>query len=58
VLWLLLLALQMLLEAQGMQERVLELRVQSAITSNRLVRLNNPATSRKLATLHAALQHG
>lgn len=48
--------LQMLLEAQGMQERVLELRVQAAITSNRLVRLNNPATARKLATLHAALQ--
>ena len=53
--WLLLPLMQMVLEAQAMQEEVLQLRVRTAINSNRLVRLHNPVTANQLATLHQAL---
>ena len=46
-------AIQMLSEAQGMHDDVLELKVRAAILGNRITRLDNPITNCKLAQLNA-----
>eukprot|EP00198_Chlamydomonas_reinhardtii_P000792 XP_001690127.1 predicted protein [Chlamydomonas reinhardtii] len=43
----------MLLEAQAMRDEVLDLRVQAALTSNRLVRLDNPMLRDRISRLKA-----
>ena len=46
-----LLSVQMLAEAQQMQNEVLELRVQTAITGNEVARMDNPILLARLQTL-------
>lgn len=45
------LAMQMMLEVQRMHDEVLECKVDVAISSNRLTRLDNPIVHDKLRTL-------
>ncbi len=47
---------RMRLEAEEMQAKMLELRVQTAINANRLVRLDNPIVFSRLDTLQAELE--
>ena len=45
------LSVQMLAEAQQMQNEVLELRVQTAITGNEVARMDNPILLARMQTL-------
>lgn len=45
------LLVQMFLECQKMHDEVLEVKVQAAITSNKLLRIDNPIMNDKLASL-------
>ena len=45
----------MLLEAENLFDHVLELKLQTAIASNRLIRLDNPIVNDKLASMHQQL---
>jgi hypothetical protein len=48
---------QMLLEAQQLQDAVLEARCRMAVTANRLVRLDNPIAAAQLAAMQVRFAH-